>query len=226
MSAESASESPIRASAGLGPWWRLGLAGNPFSNDPVRSPPVPALEEEVLEALLSPAPLVEVRGGRGAGKTTHLEAARVRLEAQGAAVHSERVDEQGPGGVLAPPDARVWLLDEAQNLRRGGRRQLRGALRRGVRVRLATHESLEREARRAGFALLSYELAPLDRARALAVVAEAFRAATRPGTSPGIAFTPADVEALLDRSGGRPLAFREAAYELAAARAWEARPPE
>jgi len=191
----------------------LGLRCNPFGGELPEEEPALVLEGPVVEALLGQQPVVQLLGPRGAGKTSHLRHLVALVEArEGAGTLIYQRVEEGQAGLPPLPREAGWLVvDEACRLGWRARRGLRRWLQPGRRLRMACHRDLGGSFR--GLTVETLALTPLGVSRLEGLLRRRLELAALPGTPPRLQLEEAGLEALRQRSGGRPYKALAIAFE-------------
>jgi hypothetical protein len=190
----------------VNPFAPFNLRWNPFGEPPPSAWAELALchLEGWIEALSRPGFVLELIGGEGRGKSTHLRA----LHAHFPSAPFRYVAE---GEVVRElPDAPLLFVDESQRLPRRLRRSLLGPKRSLV---LATHATHEREYRRARVDFQCLAVACPDGATMRAIVERRLRWAQR-GAGPVPCPDSASMKALWSRYGDDLRSMEGYLYEL------------
>lgn len=196
------------------PYRRLGYTGNPFRALTIKEWRwIAVLPAEVVEAIQTGSPVVQILGPSGAGKSSALHALARDCER---ASRPFRYTYLPPGGApRAPRLLRIGLnlLDEAQRLRKGARLRLARSLAPKIRLIYSTHEDLRRDLQTAGSPIPSIQLDRPTLGRTREIIERRLQAFAIPG-QPRATFTEGALLALNKRFGNDLGAMEAALYEL------------
>ncbi len=195
-----------------------GLRRNPFVARQIGDPPVAFFVDRGVPAPPAPgsATLFQVIGESGFGKSTHLDHWRTGTPAPYHYIVRAPYRQRW----MEPPVESLVYGDEIDRMPRPLRRRwFRDLAAIGATVVVGTHRDLAVPARRAGLAVQTHRLEPMDATTLIAIVNGRIDAAsTELGKRSPFRFDAAELNRLLQRSGGVPRVAEVIAHQMVADR--------